>query len=75
MTDWLACKEVPLVPFPSDRMTAQQINTYINNVKNQGPQCVEPTDPSAQPPKVAGPTGNAPPGGKRPASSPRRGRS
>jgi len=40
--DWLACMDVPLVPFPSDRMTARHVNSYVINVKNQGPQCVEP---------------------------------
>ena len=39
---WLAGEEIPLVPFDSERMTALPISTSINNVKNQGPQCVEP---------------------------------
>jgi putative SOS response-associated peptidase YedK len=38
---WLAGEGIPLVPFDSDRMTARAISTTINNVKNQGPQCVE----------------------------------
>lgn len=38
--DWLAGEEIPLVPFDSERMTARPISTTINNVKNQGPQCV-----------------------------------
>lgn len=38
---WLAGEEIPLVPFASERMTARPISTTINNVKNQGPQCVE----------------------------------
>ena len=38
---WLAGEEIPLVPFDSERMTARPISTTINNVKNQGPQCVE----------------------------------
>jgi len=38
---WLAGDEIPLVPFDSERMTARPISTTINNVKNQGPQCVE----------------------------------
>ena len=38
---WLAYG-VPLVPFPSDRLSATLVKTYVNNVKNQGPQCVEP---------------------------------
>ena len=38
---WLAGEEIPLVPFDSERMTVRPINTTINNVKNQGSQCVE----------------------------------
>jgi putative SOS response-associated peptidase YedK len=38
---WLAGDEIPLVPFDSERMRARPISTTINNVKNQGPQCVE----------------------------------
>lgn len=38
---WLAGEEIPLVPFDSERMTARPISTTINNVKNQGPQCVD----------------------------------
>ena len=37
---WLAGEQVPLVPFPSDRMTARPVNTCVGNVK--GPLCVEP---------------------------------
>ena len=37
---WLAGEEVPLVPFPSDRISARPVSTYVNNVKNQGPQCI-----------------------------------
>lgn len=39
---WLACEDVPLVSFPSDRMTARPVNPVVNNVKNQGPDCLEP---------------------------------
>ena len=38
---WLAGEEIPLVPFDSEQMTARPISTTINNVRNQGPQCVE----------------------------------
>jgi putative SOS response-associated peptidase YedK len=38
---WLDGEEIPLVPFDSERMTARPISTTINNVKNQGPQCVD----------------------------------
>ena len=30
-----------LTPFPSERMTARPVSTFVNNVRNQGPQCVE----------------------------------
>jgi putative SOS response-associated peptidase YedK len=42
--DWLACEEIPLVPFPSDRMTARPYSTFINNTRNQGPECIEPRE-------------------------------
>ena len=41
---WLACDDVPLVPFPVDRMTARPVNRWVNNVKNQGEKCVAPPD-------------------------------
>jgi putative SOS response-associated peptidase YedK len=31
-----------LRPFPADLLFARRVSTYVNNVKNQGPQCVEP---------------------------------
>src|SRR5262245_19593153 len=31
-----------LAPLPAERMTARPVSTFVNNVKNQGPQCVEP---------------------------------
>ena len=39
----LAGEEIPLVPFDSGRITVRPISTTMNNVKNQGPQCLEPT--------------------------------
>jgi hypothetical protein len=32
--------EIPLVPFDSERIMARSISTTVNNVRNQGPQCV-----------------------------------
>jgi putative SOS response-associated peptidase YedK len=32
-----------LRPYPADDMRAVPVSTYVNNVRNQGPQCVEPT--------------------------------
>ena len=37
---WLACEDVPLVPFPVKRMSARPVNRWVNNVKNQGEKCV-----------------------------------
>jgi putative SOS response-associated peptidase YedK len=31
-----------LAPFPAERMTARPVSTFVNNVRNQGPKCVEP---------------------------------
>jgi putative SOS response-associated peptidase YedK len=39
--DWLAGEQIPLVPFPPDRMTARPVSTFVNNARNQGPACVE----------------------------------
>jgi putative SOS response-associated peptidase YedK len=33
-----------LVPFPPKSMSATPVNRYVNNVKNQGPKCVDPPD-------------------------------
>jgi putative SOS response-associated peptidase YedK len=30
-----------LIAFPAERMTARPVGTYVNNVRNQGPKCVE----------------------------------
>jgi putative SOS response-associated peptidase YedK len=32
-----------LRPFPSERMKAVAISTYVNNPRNQGPACIEPS--------------------------------
>lgn len=39
---WLTGEQVPLVPFPADRMTVRPVSQYVNSVKNQGPMCIEP---------------------------------
>jgi putative SOS response-associated peptidase YedK len=31
-----------LRPYPGDLLFARRVSTYVNNVKNQGPQCIEP---------------------------------
>lgn len=31
-----------LAPFDADRMTAKPVSTYVNNARNQGPDCIEP---------------------------------
>jgi len=38
---WLACEDIPLVPFPPDRMLVYPVSQYVNNVKNQGEQCIK----------------------------------
>jgi putative SOS response-associated peptidase YedK len=32
-----------LCPFPSEEMKAVAISTYVNNPRNQGPECVAPS--------------------------------
>jgi len=41
---WLSGEQIPLVPFPAERMTARRVSTFVNSVKNQGPECVSPLD-------------------------------
>jgi putative SOS response-associated peptidase YedK len=41
---WLSGEQVPLVSFPADRMTARPVNRYVNNARNQGPECVAPPE-------------------------------
>jgi len=38
---WMQGEEIPLVSFESDRMTAKPVSTFVNSVKNQGPECIE----------------------------------
>jgi putative SOS response-associated peptidase YedK len=35
--EWLAGSQIPLVPFPANRMTARRVSTYVNNARNEGP--------------------------------------
>jgi putative SOS response-associated peptidase YedK len=39
---WLACEHIPLVPFPAERMTARPVSTFVNNARNEAPECIEP---------------------------------
>ena len=39
---WLADEDVPLAPYPADRMTAHPVNTLVNRPANDDPRCVEP---------------------------------
>ena len=41
---WLAGDPIPLIPFPAQRMTARRVSRYVNNVRNQGPECLAPVD-------------------------------
>ena len=40
--EWLEGNEIPLVSFEAERMTAKPVSAYVNNVKNQGPECIAP---------------------------------
>ncbi len=35
---------VLLKPYPADMMTAVAVNSYVSNVRNQGPDCIRPID-------------------------------
>ena len=38
---WLTGKDVPLGPYPSERMVAHPVSTHVNNPKNDDPRCIE----------------------------------
>lgn len=41
---WLAGEEIPLIPFPADRMAAVANSTWINNARHKGPECLAPRE-------------------------------
>ena len=41
---WMQGEQIPLVSFEADRMTARPVSIFVNNVKNQGPKCIEPRE-------------------------------
>jgi putative SOS response-associated peptidase YedK len=41
---WLEGEQIPLVSFEAERMTAKPLSTFVNNVKNQGPECIAPRE-------------------------------
>jgi putative SOS response-associated peptidase YedK len=41
---WLVGEQIPLVPFPPERMSATPVSTFVNNARNEGPECVEPRE-------------------------------
>jgi putative SOS response-associated peptidase YedK len=43
---WLAGEEIPLIPFPAERMIAIPNTTLINNARNKGPECLAPREPN-----------------------------
>jgi putative SOS response-associated peptidase YedK len=43
---WLEGEQIPLVSFEAERMTAKPLSTFVNNVKNQGPECIAPREGS-----------------------------
>ena len=34
-----------LTPCPDDELTCYPVSTFVNNARNEGPECVEPIDP------------------------------
>ncbi|HUE72423.1 MAG TPA: SOS response-associated peptidase [Pirellulaceae bacterium] len=38
---WLAGEQIPLIPFPADRVTARPVSTFVNNARNEGPECIK----------------------------------
>jgi putative SOS response-associated peptidase YedK len=41
---WLAGEEIPLVPFPAERMRVRGVSTHVNNARNEGPECIRPRE-------------------------------
>ena len=41
---WLAGEDIPLIPFPPERMTARSVSTFVNNARNEGAECVAPRE-------------------------------
>ena len=41
---WLEGEQIPLVSIEAERMTAKPVSTFVNNVKNQGPDCIAPRE-------------------------------
>jgi putative SOS response-associated peptidase YedK len=39
---WLRGEQIPLVPFPADRMTVRPVNSIVNNARNECPECIDP---------------------------------
>jgi hypothetical protein len=39
---WLKGDDIPLVSFAAHRMSAKPVSTFVNSVKNQGPECLAP---------------------------------
>jgi putative SOS response-associated peptidase YedK len=31
-------------PYPGEEMTARRVGQYVNNVRNEGPACIQPLD-------------------------------
>lgn len=38
---WLAREHIPLIPFPTERMSPRPVSTFVNNARNEGPECIE----------------------------------
>ena len=37
-----------LAPCPASELTCHPVSTFVNSVRNQGPQCIEPVSPKAE---------------------------
>lgn len=37
---WLAGEQIPLVPYPTDGMTARRVSTHVNNSRHEGEECI-----------------------------------
>ncbi|WP_425614340.1 SOS response-associated peptidase [Anatilimnocola sp. NA78] len=42
---WLRGDEIPLIPFPPERMEAFENTTWLNDPRHQGPECIGPRSP------------------------------
>jgi putative SOS response-associated peptidase YedK len=41
---WLSGEQIPLASYPADGMSVRPVSTTVNNVRNHGPECIEPRE-------------------------------